>query len=454
MTQEHPTTLVIFGGTGDLFKRKIAPSLFTLFEEGTLPKKLCVIGTGRTQHDVTSYRALVRSALHELLAVEAPEAFLSHFEYVAGEVHDAHLYSALEQKIFEWEASCEVEYSDLIWYFSIAPELYNTITVHLGSETTLRSRPAKTVQVLLEKPLGYSGGSSAALDKTLLSVFNESQLVRIEHYLTKETLNYLPKYRAARPDIDALLNRDSVASIRASLHETIGVEKRGAFFDGVGALRDVGQNHLLEMLAITCMEIPSEMTTASLQQSRIDFLERLPVVQHQEVMQHSRRLQHEEYPSIAGVAPGSLIETAFELRTRLTTKRWEGVQVVISAGKRISKRDKKVVCVMKPGVMHAGRNLSSIIFSIDPEVVLLTYRTETGEVVDTHEIRPGHVQKYQYVEEYARILSAAFTAEHQYSVSAREVAALWRFTDQYLETWTENLLPLSFYKKDTMPFIY
>jgi glucose-6-phosphate 1-dehydrogenase len=440
----HPRTiLVIFGGTGDLFRRKIAPSLFTLFEEGKLPKDIHIIGTGRSEYSDDSYRAFVHDALKSMLSVDAPSDFLDRFSYIAGDINEHEMYAQIERVVEEKHPASSDEAVSIVLYFSIAPDLYGTISHHIATDTKILSRPPEQVQLLIEKPIGSNGVTSAKLNDDLLTVFREEQIVRIEHYLTKETLKALPRLRRQDHDLESLLSREHIASIGVYLWETIGVEKRGAFYDAVGVLRDVGQNHLLEMLAITCMDLP--LRNEGLQEARTAFLESLPSGAS---ALSSRRFQYDGYQGITGVQAHSTTETAYGIKTVLAGSRWDGVTVEFSAGKRMGEKKKMLELTCKEHARYKNKALTKIEIWIDPEQVRFVFLDGTVTTID---IRPGHVQKYQYVEEYARIIGAAIEKDHEYSVSAREVAALWRFVDPYLSAWEKNEVPLERYAPDTTP---
>jgi glucose-6-phosphate 1-dehydrogenase len=443
-----PVVLVIFGGTGDLFRRKLAPSLMTLHESGELPKHLRIIGTGRSSHTDTEYRTFVASAIREILHVDAAPDFLSHFEYVDGELHENALYSKIENSILQFEADSNA-IARVVWYCSIAPHFYGDIAHGISEYTRFLQRPSHQNALLIEKPIGHNIETCNALNTSIARYFNESQVTRIEHYLTKETLLQLPDFLTKHQDIYELFSGLTVESIDVDFYETIGVEKRGAFYDSVGAFRDVGQNHELEMLAHTCIDYTHALPSESRIAQRIDFLSKLSETSSDTLS--ATRYQYKGYTSIPGVSPHSFVETAYTVSGVLPQERWAGITFRLTGGKRLGEKRKRIVLHMKKGTMHKSKELQSICISIDPECVILEYSDASTEL---HAFRPGHAPKYQYVEEYSRILAAGFAGSQMYSVSAEEVQLLWKIADRYTTMLESSNVPPIPYDPDTNPFIH
>ncbi len=444
-----PVVLVIFGGTGDLFRRKLAPSLMTLFEEGHLPKHLSIIGTGRSEHTDEEYRVFVAQAISEILGVQATDAFLSRFTYVSGELHELSFYARLQEHIYTFE-NINNPAAHIVWYCSIAPHFYADIARGISKYTNFLQRPANTNSLLIEKPIGHNTQSCLELNQSIATYFVESQVTRIEHYLTKETLLRLPQFLKEHSDIYACMNGNTVQEVIVYFCETIGVEKRGAFYDSVGALRDVGQNHALEMLAHTCMEYPEELSGETCIRSRVAFLSKLSDALHSESVT-GERFQYVGYQSIPGVHPHSKVETAYCVSGNLPEERWRSIPFKLIGGKRVHEKRKCIELIMKDGVLHNSKPLKKITISIDPECVFLTYADASHVVFP---FRPNHIPKYQYVEEYARILDAGFKGDQAYSVSAEEVLLLWKITDIYTQLLEQDESKLTIYEPDTNPFTY
>lgn len=441
-----PVVLVVFGGTGDLFRRKLAPSLMTLFEEGRLPKDIRIVATGRTKYTDSEYRIFVSNAIQEILSVRATEDFLSHFMYVSGELHENSFYERIQDTILSFEQEVARE-SHIVWYCSIAPHLYADIASGIATYTQFLNRSLELNSFLIEKPIGHNAPSCLELNHAIAKYFDESQITRIEHYLTKETLQRLPAFFHEHRDLYALMHGDSVKAVHVFFCETIGVEKRGAFYDGVGAFRDVGQNHALEMLAHACMDYDFSAMHEDISNERILFLTKLSETDEEVI--HGERFQYRGYTEIPGVDPQSRIETAYSVSGVLPHERWKNTPFALIGGKRLHEKKKCIELLMHDNMHYLGLRLKKITISIDPECVILSY---TDGTETTFAFRPNHVPKYQYVEEYSRILDAAFAGSQLYSVSAKEVLMLWKITDRYTTRLEGAHIPLQTYEPGTSPF--
>ena len=267
----NPTVLVVFGTTGDLMARKIVPSLFYLRGLGQLPERLCVLGFGRRDWDDARLRQHVR----EILAEKAPQAssadvedFLTLFRYQRGEFDDASSYAATRAHVDAIQGEWGV-CANKLFYLAVPPEHYATIFRHLSESglTEACSDLEGWTRVLVEKPFGDDLKTARELDALLGSLFREEQIYRIDHYLAKEMLQGIMNFRFTNNLFESEWGRQAIERIDVTLLESIGAEKRGAFYDGVGALRDVGQNHLLQMLALVTMEQPAAMSPAAIRDS-------------------------------------------------------------------------------------------------------------------------------------------------------------------------------------------
>ena len=274
-----PTILVVFGPTGDLMARKVVPSLFYLRAKGQLPEPLRVVGFGRRDWGDEELRAHVRAILTERAPSADPadvEAFLGVFEYQRGEFHDAEAYAATREHLDairdEWGLCVNT-----LFYLAVPPENYETILRNLaGSGLTVEcSDVTGWTRVLVEKPFGDDRGTARGLDALLGELFREEQIYRIDHYLAKEMLQGIMDFRFTNNLFECEWSRLAIESIDITLLESIGAEKRGAFYDSVGALRDVGQNHLLQMLALVTMEPPVSAAPEDIRAARAQLIEGL-----------------------------------------------------------------------------------------------------------------------------------------------------------------------------------
>ena len=460
-----PTILTVFGTTGDLMARKVIPSLAYLAVNGRLPEQFAVMGWGRRGWDDAALRAYVAEVLDAYPGAqpqgEARAAFLGMFAYHDGEFDDDAAYMTLADRLGTLDAgrgTC----SNKLFYLAVPPEHYRTILGNLSASGLTAGCSLETgyTRVLVEKPFGKDARSAQELDMFLGSLFAEEQVYRIDHYLAKEMLQGILSFRFSNALFEPSWNAGSIERIDITLRESIGVEKRGAFYDGVGALRDVGQNHLLQMLALITMERPDDLSAASVRAARLRLLESLAPPTREEIAAQTYRAQHEGYQAIAGVAPESQTETYFRLETELAGPRWGGVPVSMESGKRMGPALKQIVVTFKPAptclCMGEGEFRNAVTLQMEPEesIRIGFWAKKPGfdaglEPREFTFFLYEKTEKVQYVEEYAKLLLDAIAGDQTLFVSTDEVAAMWRFIDPVTDAWAEGAVALESYTPDS-----
>ncbi len=460
-----PTIFVIYGATGDLIKKKIVPALFYLYEQKALPEKLQVIGYSRRDWTDERFRAHITDILKtynpEIASSLKLQDFLGLFSYHQGHFDNLDDYTRLAEVLGNIDGMWRV-CSNKLFYLSVPPEFYQTIFQNLkDSHLTDPCSPEEGwTRVLVEKPFGYDLESARALDDLLVSLFREEQIYRIDHYLAKEILQNILAFRFANNLFERSWDNQSIERIDIRLLEKIGAEDRGAFYDSVGALRDVGQNHLLQMLALATMERPKDFSSDEIRAKRAELLADLAVLTTEQVKQQSFRAQYEGFRSIKGVAPDSQTETYFKLVTGLKSPRWMGVPVTLESGKRLGEPLKEIVvtfrhphpCLCPPGDHHQNQ----VVFQLEPkeEIKISFLAKKPGLQMQMEErtfdfVLHKQQEKKQYVEEYAKLLIDAVQGDQTLFVSTAEVATMWRAVDSVIKSWEAGHVPLHTYKPDT-----
>ncbi|MBE0416802.1 MAG: glucose-6-phosphate dehydrogenase [Coriobacteriia bacterium] len=462
--QRMPTVLTVFGATGDLMARKIVPALFYLGGKGELPGRIAIVGFSRRDWSDDDLRARVREILVERLpdaAADEVEGFVSCFTYVRGSFEDVGAYEALAahlSTIDEQWGGC----ANKLFYLAVPPEHYRTILARLAESglTDACSEFEGWTRVLVEKPFGDDAQTSQELDEFLGSLFQEEQIYRIDHYLAKEMLQGILNFRFTNNLFETAWDRSAIESIEISLLESIGVEKRGRFYDGVGALRDVGQNHLLQMLALVTMDQPYSRGAAAIREARAKLVSSLRPPTAEEVAHTSFRAQYERYRDIEGVDADSDTETYFRLRFEMTGRRWVGVPVTFQAGKRLGQARKEIVVTFRhprPCLCERGEHYRNrVTFKLEPaesiEIEFWAKRPGFDREVERRTFDfflYEKEEKAQYVEEYAKLLLDAVDGDQTLFVSTDEVAAMWAFIDPVFRAWHESVVPLETYAPDT-----
>jgi len=460
-----PTILVVFGATGDLMARKVVPSLFHLLGKGLLPDHFRVVGFSRRDWHDRDLREHIRGIMGELYP-EAPHAdvtaYLHLYEYAKGTFEQDEAYEHLAEQLkridHEWGVC-----ANKLFYLAVPPKFYRAIFERLASSglTEACSDLEGWTRVLVEKPFGKDVVTSNDLDELLGTLFSEEQVYRIDHYLAKEMLQGIMNFRFTNNLFEMAWDRTAIERIDIKLHETIGVEKRGIFYDGLGALRDVGQNHLLQMLALVTMDQSASRGAAAIRQARAAAVrEILRPMSAEEVVRNSYRAQYEGFRDINGVSDDSMTETYFKLRTKLFGQRWAGVPVTLESGKRMGEVCKEIVVTFRhphPCMCAAGEHLQNRVrFVLDPnDAIKIEFYAKRPGFDDEVEMREFNFflyekeEKAQYVEEYARLLLDGIRGDQTLFVSTDEIRAMWEFIDPVVQAWERDEVPLDTYAPDT-----
>jgi len=456
-----PTVLVVFGATGDLMARKIIPSLAYLDSHGRLPQELRVVSWGRRGWDDDRLREYVAGILGayggpQPTGAEA-DAFVGRFGYHDGAFDDEGAYERLAQQLIDEDMERGV-CANKLFYLAVPPEHYTLILQNLANSGLTAGCSLETgfTRVLVEKPFGQDAATAQDLDELLGSLFREPQIYRIDHYLAKEMLQGILSFRFSNALFEPAWSAERVERIDITLRESLGVEKRGAFYDGVGALRDVGQNHLLQMLALVTMDQPADLSADAVREARLDMLRALEPPSETEVALRTFRAQHEGYRDIAGVAADSDTETYFRIEATLGGKRWGGVPVSMESGKRLGPARKEISVTFKraaPCLCGGEGDFANVVtFSLEPEETI-RIRFWAKKPGFESELEPREFtfflyekeERLQYVEEYAKLLYDAIAGDQTLFVSTGEVAAMWRFIDPVSRAWSAGAVPLETY---------
>lgn len=463
--QNAPTVLVIFGATGDLMTRKILPSLYRLFEKNSLPKLFSVIGFSRRNLSSGQFREYVEKTVQDSFKKEELSKlnnFIKLFLYQNGDFTNINSYSSLAEKLETIDKTWHTK-SNKLFYLAVPPQYYENILTRLSkSHLTKPHGPDEGwTRVLVEKPFGKNLDQAKKLDELLSTLFKEEQVYPIDHYLAKDMLQNILTFRFKNNLFEDSWNNQSIEKIYIRLWEKAGVENRGEFYDGVGALRDVGQNHLLQMLALVTMNQPETLEAFSIRKKRAEILKTLIVPSEKEIFTNTYRAQHNGFRQIKDVVPNSQTETFFNIRAFLSSPKWKGIPVTLESGKRMGDQIKEIVVTFKhksPCFCPAnGPHLKNkIIFRVEPneEINIRFWSRKPGTKTETEErsldfLYRKNEQHMQYVQEYERLLLDCFAGDQTLFTSPEEVKEMWKFIDPIYDAWKENLVPLKFYQPDT-----
>ncbi|MGH9311263.1 MAG: glucose-6-phosphate dehydrogenase [Vicinamibacterales bacterium] len=380
------TTLVIFGATGDLTRRKLLPALHSLSRGQRLPARFAVLGVGRTALSDEQFRQQFEDSLREFTKAanandEVARSIQARMFYVAGEMNDAALYDRLKTRLREIDGD-----EGVLYYLAIPPSVYGTVAEHLGG-AGLAGRPDHGWRrIIIEKPFGTDLASAKALNELLHRHFEEEQIFRIDHYLGKETVQNLMVFRFGNGMFEPIWNRRYIDHIQITAAETVGVERRASYYEGAGALRDMVQNHLMQLLALVAMEPPTEFSASSVRDRKMDALLAVQPIDGGNARPSIVRAQYGDgwvdgkevpaYRAEPGVAAGSITETYVALRLQLDSWRWAGVPFYLRTGKRLPKRTTEIAIQFNRPPLEIFRRASPT--PLTPNLLVINVQPDEG----------------------------------------------------------------------------
>lgn len=460
-----PTMLVVLGATGDLMHKKIVPALFNLYKSGRTPKLFKIIGLSRRDWSDDDFKQSLRKILadhhkKQIVSKEQIDAFINLWIYHQGRFDFLSEYQQLATKLGYFDDKWNV-CSNKLFYIAAPPKFYETIlsNLHDSGLTKPCSPEEGFTRVLIEKPFGYDSKTANRLEILLSKLFKEEQIYRIDHYLAKENMQNILNFRFSNALFDSSWSNKYIEKVQIRLWERLGVEKRGVFYDGLGALRDVGQNHLLQMVALMTMDNPGGFYSEAIRNKRVEILNTLQIIERKEIIKNTYRAQYNDYRKIEGVNKSSNTETYFKIKLFLNHPRWKGVPFILESGKKLKEQRKEIVvtfkhpnpCFCPIGSDHSLKN--KVIFQLEPDegVFIDLFSKKPGL---SHEIKNSQFkyllrkkgEKAQYVEEYEKLLLDAIKGDQTLFVRSDEVVAMWRFIDRITQEWEADV-PLKFYKK-------
>ncbi|MBI2577713.1 MAG: glucose-6-phosphate dehydrogenase [Candidatus Wildermuthbacteria bacterium] len=345
-----PTVFVIFGATGDLMQSKLAPALFRLHQQGLLPKMFQVVGFARKDLTNEAFQRMVVAMLEKKVkaAKEELEQFVKYFAYQQGLFEELSGYDKLAEfmgrRDKEWKVC-----ANKLFYLAVPPQFYKTLFQNLSKSGLAEpcSPEEGWTRVIVEKPFGKDFKTAKELDKLLEKLFKEEQIYRIDHYLGKETVQNILAFRFSNSFLQDSWDKKAIESIVVRLLEKDGVGRRGGFYDGIGALRDVGQNHMLQLLALFAMENPGAFDGNTVRQKRAEVLQSIRILKTADVRKLSMRGQYQGYRAEKNIGPNSQTETYFRLKMFIDNPRWDGVPVYLEGGKAMDREIVEVLITFK-----------------------------------------------------------------------------------------------------------
>lgn len=440
-----PCRFVIFGATGHLARTKLLPALYRLEAAGRLPIDFSVVCFGRRPYDNTSWRGLVVEMLQarygERMDIDALERFAERLEYFRGDLAEADSYRRLRETVA----------ADAVFYLAVKPAEFPAVAQNLAA-AGLADESQGWRRLVVEKPFGRDLDSAEGLNRLLHSHFREEQIFRIDHYLGKETVQNVFVFRFANLIWEPLWNRNYIDHVQITHGELAGVEGRADFYDNTGALRDMVQSHLLQLLALVAMEPPAAMDAESVRDEKVKVLKSIRPIAKSEVASCAYRAQYAAAPGIPGflqepgVAAGSVTETYAALRLHIDNWRWRGVPFYIRTGKRMAANSAMIAVRFKQPPQQlfqstgVGQEPNWLLMGIQPEQCLRAevQVREPGLKLTTRrsQLDAGTCGCAAYhLEAYEALLLDVVEGDHSLFLRYDEVMWAWRVIEPVLEVW-------------------
>jgi len=461
-----PTIFIIFGVTGDLMQSKILPGLYNLYRKQLLPKRFEVIGYSRRDLSDEAMREFLKNVMEQKKFVEKHkwDDFLSHFFYNSGNFENEQAYKNLALKLGHVDGMWRV-CSNKLFYLAVPPRYYRTILQRLhDSGLTLPCGPEEGwTRIILEKPFGSDLKTAQELDSLLGKLFREEQIYRVDHFLAKETVRNILAFRFSNIFFAPAWNNKYIEKIEIRLLERERVTHRGDFYDGLGALKDVGQNHLLQMLALFTMSRPLDFSANRIWERRSEVLQALKIYRQEEVPLYTLRGQYEGYRLEPKVKKDSQTETYFKITAFIQTQRWRGVPIYLEAGKAASKVKREEVLVtfkhQNPCLCPPGKHYKNILhYQILPQEKIsarfLVKKPGHGTVLQSQEFKFDYKDAYkkeEFIDAYEKLLLDMIKGDQTLFVTTKEVIQQWRFVEPILSAWEKGQPKIVSYKQTQQP---
>ena len=448
-----PHTIVIFGASGDLTGRKLVPALYNLMRSGALPAETRIVGFSRTPMTDEAWRASLRdtTAAHaDSFDAAAWDNFARSIHYQAGDIGSIDDFTRLKQRLESLEGGRE---TTRVYYLATAPQFYGPVVSALGG-LGMAAETGGARRIVVEKPFGTDLATARALNAHLHAVFSENQVYRIDHYLGKESVQNMLALRFANTIFEPVWNRRYIDHVQITVAEEVPVGRRGGYYDSAGVLRDMFQNHLLQLLMVTAMEAPVRFNADAVRNEKVKVLEAIRPLDPERVAEAGVRGQYVGYLDEPGVAPGSRTATFGAIRLEIDNWRWQGVPFYLRSGKAMSCRTTQIVIAFrKPplelfGGDHRGqREANRLVVQIQPaEGIQLHFHTKVpgeGMRLRLTDLEFSYSREFagRLPEAYEPLLLDVMTGDASLFARSDEVEKSWEIIGPFVRAWSSPGMP-------------
>lgn len=449
MSNDLSSIMVIFGGTGDLTHRKLMPAIYNLLYENNLPEKFCVVSIGRRDKTTESYRKEVYDSISKYSRIQLSDdvwnILKNKIYYQRFDFNDDNGYITLKKFLSELDNKYNTN-GNRIFYLAVAPEYFDLIVTKLDVHGMV-SNKTSWQRVMIEKPFGRDLNSAKYLNKKITEVFTEKNTYRIDHYLGKEMLQNILVIRFSNVFFEPVWNNKYIDNIQISSSETVGVENRGGYYEKAGALRDMIQNHMFQLLTLTAMEPPVNLDTESIHDEKVKVLKSIQELTPELIIKNAVRGQYRDYRKEDRVSPNSTTETFVALKTYIENFRWAGVPFYIRTGKKLPVKSTEIIVQFKPlpGILFFKEN-----GGLTPNLLVIKIQPEEGVFLQFNAKKPGTVNKIIPVqmdfcqncqigsnspEAYERLIYDVIRGDSTLFARWDEVEYSWKYVDKIAEVW-------------------
>jgi len=456
-----PCVMVIFGAAGDLTRRKLIPALYNLAKAHLLSREFAVVGIARTQMSTDDFRKKISEDIKQFAGAQVDpdlwEWFVRRMHYIPGDFRDKRIYPELKDTLQKVDKDHST-HGNYFFYLATAPEFFGTIVESLGEVGLLAQDNQHWRRIIIEKPFGHDLESARALNKQLLNVAEEKQIYRIDHYLGKETVQNILAFRFANGIFEPVWNRRYIDHVQISVAETVGVEKRGSYYDQAGALRDMVPNHMMQLISLTSMEPPISFQADAVRDEQAKILHAIQPLSAEEVLRRTIRGQYGEgivdgqrvpaYRAEEGVPPDSRTETFVAIKLLIDNWRWADVPFYLRTGKQLAARSTQVMIQFRraPFVLFRDTPVENLM----PNQLLLHIQPEEGISLRFAAKVPGPVMRlgavdmnFEYADYfgqqpstgYERLLHDCMIGDPTLFQRADMVEAGWCVVSPILDVW-------------------
>jgi len=463
------TTFVLFGATGDLAKRKIYPALYNLFVDQKLPQSFSVVGLGRRELSDAAFQANVEQSLRMFSRREAEDPvllknFLRAFRYSVLDVGRKEDYQKLLKLIEKQEEELRMV-PNRMFYMSVGPEFFETITANIHESGLGSANGWK--RLVIEKPFGHDLKSARDLNENLSKAFTEDEIFRIDHYLGKPMVQKLEVLQQSNPVLQALWDNRYIANVQITANEIVGVEERAGYYDHVGAVRDMFQNHMLQLLMMLTIHLPNNSTSENVRFKKKLVMDSLEPLQKEDVKAQVVRGQYGAgtiqgnevigYTSEPNIPANSTNDTFIAAKLQIDDYFWRGVPFYIRTGKRMKDKSTRIVIEFKEPLKQSGANEDNktpnlLVFEISPNEGIML-QLNTRDSLHKGDFKPMHIDFHEsrdnVPEAYENLIYDALHGDSTFFAHWDEVELSWQWVQPILDAYEENLVPLHIYPAGT-----